>query len=120
MKAFKIYATDRIGFENEVVYACNYNKAIQLFNNAIRKELFNAGDDVVDKDDFGQEIREFKKYNKDREIICRKCPVLIHRKNDDEKSKIANIVRWEKTSYEYNEYEILSNSIILEEIEILE
>ncbi len=121
MKAYKIYVQDRMGYEDDIFYAKTYDKAVQLFNNEIRKELKNAGDDAVDKVDFGEEISSFHEYNEDREIICRKCPILIHQKKDSKRlHRVANVPRWEKTSYEYNEYEIISDSVVLEEIEILE
>ena len=117
MIAFKIYKEDRMGFEYEVSYACKYNMAIQMFNNAIRKEYREAGGDIVDRSDFSEEIIGFREYNKDSELICRTYPIIIHKKD---KKLIAHIPQWENTSYEYNEYEILGDSIILEEIELLD
>lgn len=117
MKAFKIYKTDRMGFDYEITYACKYDKAIQIFNDDIRKEYKEVGEDIVDRIDFGEEVRVFRKYNKDSELICRTYPIIMHKKD---KKLIAHIPQWEKTSYEYNEYEIVGDSIILEEIELLD
>ena len=114
MKAFKIYKKNIIGFEYEISYACKYDKAIQIFNDDIRKEYREAGKYVVDRVDFREEVRRVREYNKDSELICRTHPVIIH-KND--KKLIAHIPQWVKTSYEY---EILGDSIILEEIELLD
>lgn len=119
MKAFKIYSEDRMGFENEIVYVCNYNKAIEIFNEKLREELKNIGDDVVNKQDFSEEVQEFREWNKDSELLCRKYPLLIHRPKDSNKI-VGTIPYWTKTGYEYNEYEILGELITLEEIELIE
>ena len=117
MRAFKIYKRNIIGFEYEISYAYKYDKAIQVFNNYIRKEYREAGKYVVDRIAFSEEIRKFREYNKDLKLICRTYPLIIYKNS---KKLIARIPQWVKTSWEYNEYDILEDSIILEEVELLD
>lgn len=119
MLAYKVYKEDRMGFESDIVYACKNKKAIQLFNNVIRKELKDIGGDIVNKEDFSEEVSGFREYNSDKELICRTYPLIIYKDNKN-KRIIANIPYWEDTSYEYNEYEIIANSIVLEEIKLID
>lgn len=119
MRIYKIYANCPMGFESDVEYKKNYNKAIQSFNNLIRKTLKEV--EVVDRDDFGDRIADFREnienWHKDCEIICRKYPLLVYKKGN---KTIASIDYWSRTSYEYQEYDIESEEVVLEEIEILE
>ena len=131
MKGYKIYEELRWGGESsETKHSVNYSKAIQIFNDLIKKAIKENKEDLVDKEDFGQEIldlRENQKFDKklykdgsrDFEIICRKYPLIIYKYNKTNKM-VANIHFWERTSYEYQEYDIESQTFILEEIEIVE
>ena len=119
MKIYKIYTECQMGFEGDIEYKKSINKATQYFNNLIRKTLKEV--EVVNKDDFSNNVAEFRdnieNWHKDCKIICRKYPILIYKKKN---KTIAVVDHWEKVSYEYNEYDIESEQIILEEIEILE
>ncbi|WP_338627631.1 hypothetical protein QJR52_07045 [Clostridium baratii] len=117
MKVYKIYRQDRMGFEDSVVYSNNYNKALRLFNNLVRKEYSEV--DVVAKEDFSEEVANFREWNREYEVVCRTYPLIMYR-TPKSKKMIATIPFWEKTSYEYDEYDIESNIIVLEKIEIVE
>lgn len=119
MKIYRVYSRCMMGFEGDIEYKKNINKATQYFNDLIRKTIKEV--DVVDKDYFIDGLVNFREnienWHKDCEIICRKYPVLIYKRGN---KTVAVIDYWEKVSYEYNEYDIGSEQIILEEIEILE
>ncbi|QEZ68012.1 hypothetical protein D4A35_03320 [Paraclostridium bifermentans] len=131
MKGYKIYEELRWGGESsETKHSVNYGKAIQIFNDFIKKATKENKEDLVNEEDFREEIvdlREHQRFNKklykdgsrDFEIICRKYPVLIYKYNKTNKM-VANVYFWERTSYEYQEYDIESQTFILEEIEIIE
>lgn len=119
MKIYKIYSECMMGFEGDIEYKKSINKATQYFNDLIRKTLKEV--DVVDEDDFSDSIANFKgnieNWHEDCEVICRKYPLLIYKQGN---KKIAVIDYWARASYEYQEYDIESEQIILEEIEILD
>ena len=119
MKIYRVYSQCMMGFEGDIEYKKSINKATQYFNDLIRKTIKEV--DVVDKDYFIDDLVNFREnienWHKDCEIICRKYPVLIYKHGN---KTVAVIDYWEKVSYEYNEYDIKSEQIILEEIEILE
>ena len=119
MKIYKVYSQCMMGFESDTGYKKSIDKATQYFNDLIRKTLKEV--DIVDKDDFSDSIANFKdnieNWHKDCEVICRKYPLLIYKQDN---KKIAVIDYWARTSYEYQEYDIESEHVILEEIEILE
>lgn len=115
MKAYKIYTESEYGFEEDVSYSNNYNKAIQKFNNLVRQTISEVT--LIDKEDFSDEIQYFKEYESNCEIICRSYPVLIYKRND---KIIAVIMYWNLTNYEYQEHDICSHNVILEEINIEE
>lgn len=117
MNSYKIYEKDLMGYEGNVIYAKNYNKAIELFNATVKKAVDEAKGDIVNKEDFGDEIASFKEWNKDEEIISRKYPYLLYKKKD---LLIAQVFYWERSSYEYQEHDIVNSTIILEEIAIIE
>ena len=108
-----------MGFEGDILYKKSFNKAVQSFNDLIRKTLREV--DVVDRDYFSDGVASFREsienFHEDCEIICRKYPVLIYRKDN----KMIGIVdHWMKASYEYNEYDIETERIVLEEIEVVD
>lgn len=119
MKIYRIYTQCMMGFDGDVEYKKDINNATQYFNNLIRKTLKEVT--IIDKDDFSSSVEEFKKdienWHKDYEIICRKYPLLIYKKKN---KTIAIINHWTKASYEYNEYDIETEKILLEEIEIID
>ena len=114
MKAYRIYNQDIMGFESDIKYSLNYSKAIQIFNDKIREEY--KENDVIDRFEFREVIQDFRKRD-DIEILCRTYPVIIYKKGND---IFASIWFWEKVLCEYDEYDIMSNPIILEEIELIE
>lgn len=119
MKIYKVYSQCMMGFEGDTEYKKSIDKATQYFNDLIRKTLREV--DIIDKDDFSDSIANFKdnieNCYKDCEVICRKYPLLIYQQGN---KKIAVIDYWRRTSYEYQEYGIESEQIVLEEIELLE
>ena len=119
MKIYKIYNECMMGFERNIEYKKSIDTATQYFNDLIRKTLKEF--EIVDKYDFSDSIANFKdnieNYYKDCEVICRKYPLLIYKQGN---KKIAVIDYWARTSYEYQEYDIESEQIVLEEIELLE
>jgi hypothetical protein len=115
MKGYKVYNMCRMGFEGDISYFATKNKALQEFNNLLRKEV--RENDVLTREDFSQEVKEMKEYNEDWNLICRTYPVIMF---ENETKLRGHVPYWENTSYEYNEYEIEANSIILEEIELIE
>ncbi|AUN06631.1 hypothetical protein EXN00_16650 [Clostridium botulinum] len=117
MKAYKVYQQDLMGYEGDIVYCKNYNKAIEVFNSVVKKAIADVAGDIVDKADFGDEIASFREWNKDVEIISRKYPYLLYRKKG---LLTAQVFYWERASYEYQEYDIVNSIAILEEIEIIE
>lgn len=125
MKAYKLYNRDSWGSEYDEIYSINYSKITQLFNDRIREAIKEIGSDIASIDDFREEILSIKENNKYREackhapveILCRKYPILITK---DCNMIIANIYYWERTSHEYSEYDVESNTIIIEEIDVIE
>lgn len=118
MVAYKIYISDNYGFNNEEEYAANYNKAIQIFNNKVRKLVKEVKGDLVEQEDFSekiQDLREEHSWNEGIEIISRKMPYILYKRDN---KLFAIILYWIKSSYEYDEWDIVSEDIILEEIEI--
>ena len=112
MKIYKVYSQCMMGFESDIEYKKSIDKATQYFNDLIRKTLKEV--EIVDKDDFSDSI---EKWHEDCEVICRKYPLLIYKQGS---KKIVVIDYWARTSYEYPEYDIESEQIVLEEIELLE
>ena len=119
MKIYKVYSECMMGFQGNIGYKKSINKATQYFNDLIRKTIKEV--EIVDKYDFSEGIANFKEnienWHKDCEIICRKYPLLIYKQGN---KTIAVIDYWARTSYEYQEYDIESEQVILEEIEILD
>lgn len=106
-----------MGYEGNTKYCKNYNKAIEVFNSSVKNAVKYAGDDIVDKSDFSEQISSFKEWNKNSEIISRKYPYLLYKERG---LLTAQVFHWERTSYEYQEYDIVDLVIILEEIEVIE
>lgn len=112
----KIYVNNEWGTEKEA-YKINPKKAIQAFNNLIREEMKQVYE-PIEKEDFSDEVASFKEWNKEDEIICRKCPLIIYK--DKENKLVARIYSWDEPSYEEREQDIVSKEVILEQIEINE
>lgn len=123
MKAYKIYELSQYGFEDNTEYVSKYNKAVKVFNNKVRKAVNDVKGDLVEQEDFSEKVHDLRTLRKNPfaddeiEIISRKMPYILYKKND---RLFATIPFWEKTSYEYDEYDITSISVVMEEIEILE
>ncbi|MFT8352414.1 hypothetical protein [Clostridium saccharoperbutylacetonicum] len=120
MKAYRIFEGCKYGFENDVEYALKYDRAIKLFNNKVRRVVNEVKGDLVEKEDFSEQVHYLRANypgDNDVEIISRKMPYILYKKNN---ILVAVVPFWEKTSYEYQEWDITDMTVILEEIEILE
>lgn len=120
MKAYKVYKLCQYGFESDIEYTLKYDKAITLFNNKVRRIVNDLKEDLVNQEDFSDQVhylRENPFGDSEIEIISRKMPYILYKKND---KLYATIPFWEKTSYEYSEYDIIDDAVVLEEINILE
>lgn len=125
MKAHSIYREDVVGYEYDRQYALNYSKAIMLFNDLLRKTIKDTYD-TIGKENFSEEVANFKKwemgkrldgFTTDIEIVCRKCPFIIYKKNS---KLIARVYSWDISDYEYREQDITTEEVVLEKIEMLE
>lgn len=126
MKGYKIYRNNMMGFDYDEKYAINYSKAIQEFNNLLRKSIKNVYCSI-DKSEFSEEVTSFREYkmnnvfnnksNKKIELICRKCPFILYKEDG---KLIAKVLSWEEPDYEYGDADIISEDIVLEEIELIE
>lgn len=114
MKAYKIYIQDRMGYEEDEEYASTYDKAIVIFNNKVRKTVKQLKGDLAKGEDFEEIVQDLRKENK--KIICRKEPYLMYKTESNK--LIAAVPYWEKQSYEYDEWDVVSEDIALEEIVI--
>lgn len=120
MKAYKVYELCQYGFDSDIEYALKYDKAIRLFNDKVRKAVKEVKGDLVEQEDFSEQVHYLRAdYPGDNEveIISRKMPYIAYKKNN---KMYAAIPFWEKTSYEYSEYDITHITVVMEEIEILE
>lgn len=120
MKAYKIYEDCQYGFESDVEYALKYDGAIRLFNDKVRKVVKEVKGDLVEQEDFSEQVHYLRaNYPGDNEveIISRKMPYILYKRDN---KLVAVVPFWEKSSYEYEEWDITDMTIILEEIEILE
>ena len=117
MEAYKLYERDQMGYEGNIIYIKNYSKAIELFNQEVKNAVYEVKEDMISIDDFRDKIKSFKEWSRNEEIISRKFPYLLYKKN---KSLVAEAYYWQNTSYDHNEPEIFSLTVILEEIEIVE
>lgn len=123
MKAYKIFNRNMFGSDTEEEYACNINKAYQIFNNKVRNTIDALAGNIIDKDDFSEQVSGFKDsfYLKQGniEIISRKYPYILY-KNKDKEIYVSNIYGWYGTSYEYEEYDIETLSVVMKEIDVQE
>ncbi|MCE5221879.1 MAG: hypothetical protein LLF98_11630 [Clostridium sp.] len=120
MKAYKVYELCQYGFDNDTEYALKYDKAIRLFNDKVRKLVKEVKGDLVEQEDFSEQVHYLRADHpggNEVEIISRKMPYILYKKDN---KLYAVIPFWEKTSYEYNEWDITHMTVVLEEIEILE
>lgn len=117
MKSYKLYEQDLMGYESNTIYLKSYNKAIQWFNNEVKNAVAEAGEDIVNKSGFSEQISSFRSWSKNEEIISRRYPYLLYKKDN---RLIVQVFYWQNTSHEHSEYEILDLTIILEEIDIVE
>lgn len=123
MKGYSVYHKDIMGFDDKRVYSLDYSKAIQEFNNKIRRTISKVYVSI-EEEDFSDEVASFKRYltekcfdgkDKDIEIISRKCPFILFRQKDQ---LIARVYSWDKPCHEYQEQDIIFEDVILEEIEL--
>lgn len=113
-KAFKIYIQDRMGYEEDEEYALTYDKAIVILNNKVKKLVKQLKGDLATGSDFAEIAQDLRKEH--HKIICRREPYFMYKTKSNK--LIAAIPYWEKQSYEYDEWDIVAEEIILEEIEI--
>lgn len=117
MKIYRIWSECMMGFENNVQYRKNIGTATQCFNDLVRKLIKET--DFVDEEDFQEKIQylreSIEEFHPEREIICRKYPVLMYKEGN---KIVARIYFWQKTSYEYNEWDVERYEAVLQEIEI--
>lgn len=111
----KIYVNEMWGLEKET-YKINPKKAIQAFNNSIREEMKQVYD-TIEKEDFSDQVGIFKKWENEYELVFRKCPLIVYKKDN---KLIARIYSWGEPCYEYGEADIESKEVILEQIEVTE
>lgn len=123
MKGYKIYRCDQMGFDYDEKYSINYSKAVQEFNDLLRKAMKDVYG-TIEKSDFSDEVASFREWEMTRafggsdiEIICRKCPFILFRKGN---KLIARVYSWKEPDHEYGDSDITSEDIILKEIELIE
>jgi hypothetical protein len=111
----KIYVNSVWGSEKEV-YKIDGKKAIQAFNDLVREEMKQVYE-PIGKEDFSDEVSSFKEWNSEYELVFRKCPLIVYKKDN---KLIARIYSWGEPSYEEREQDIESKEVILEQIEVTE
>lgn len=116
MKAYKLYEQDPMGYEGNTRYIGNYNSAIGLFNQEIKNAVSEVKGDMVSICDFREKISAFREWSSNEEIISRKYPYLLYKKNN---LLVAEVFYWENENYECYEPEIVGLTLILEQIEIV-
>jgi len=112
----KIYVDEMWGSEKET-YKISPKKATQAFNNLVREEISQVYE-PIGKEDFSEKVADFRKWESEYKILCRKMPLIIYK--DEENRLKARIYSWGQPDYEYGEADIESKEVILEEIEINE
>lgn len=111
MKAYRVYELCEYGFDDDIEYALKYDRAVTLFNDKVREVVKEVKEDLVKQEDFSKQVHYLRVDDPDDnevKIISRKMPYIL----------FAEVLFWERTSYEYNEWDIRSMRIVLEEIEI--
>lgn len=120
MKGYKVYQLDSMGYEEGVTYIKDYNIAIKHFNLMIIDQMKKL-DCIKDKYDFQEVTEDFKEgftiFREGLEIIAKRAPYMIYKQG---KRLTAAIYYSYKCSYEYDEYDVDSQRIIIEEIEIID
>ena len=111
----KIYVNEIWGSEKET-YKINPKKAIQVFNNLVREEMKQVYE-PIGKQDFSEEVSNFKSWENEYELVFRKCPLIVYKQDN---KLIARIYSWGEPSYEEREQDIASKEVILEQIEVTE
>lgn len=126
MKGYKISIVGEYGFERGMQITINYDKAVQLWNDTVRRAISER--DCLTSEDFSEEIQQwredkekpFLEEDKDRyEFLYGVAPIIVY-KDKKNNSQIANVYYGYKSSYEYDEWDVNADSVILEEIEIIE
>ncbi len=120
MKAYKVYELCQYGFDSDIEYAVKYDRAIRLFNDKVRKVAKKLKGDLVEQEEFSEHVHYLRAHypgDNEVEIISRKMPYILYKKDN---KLFAAVPYWEKTSYEYDEWDISDMTVVLEEIEILE
>ena len=125
MKGYKIFVVGEYGFERYEQISTNYDKAVQIWNDTIRKTIKEKN---CIYEDFGEEVQEWKEDNakpffeedKDRyEFLYGVAPIIVY-KDKKENSQIAEVYYSYKCSYEYDEWDTRADNVVLKEIEIIE
>lgn len=122
MKIYKVYMVSYGDYELEypkAVYTTNYDKAIRIFNDLVRDEYKNSCCRLKEEE-FREAIKRFRKWGNKRvgEFICRKYPFIMYK--DIYGRLIVTIPYKEQKTCGCEGYNIKSNSLILEEIDVIE
>lgn len=115
MVGYKVYSVCEIGFEDNISYFTNKDKAIQVFNNLIRKFIKEL--EIIDRNDFSEEIQGCREANKDLTMVSRTYPVIVYEKQN---STLAFIQHWEEVWWETGEKDIVCDRVIIDEINIID
>ena len=123
MKGYKIYNQCEMGFEENIKYTVNYDKAVQMFNNSVRSELRNIKRYIITKEEWGEHVQYFKesieKYHEDKVILSRTYPFIMFTTKD--RTKVTACIPYVyRSSYEYEEYDITESKTVLEVVELEE
>lgn len=123
MKIYKVYMVSYEDYELEnpkAVYTTNYDKAVQIFNDLVKKECKESSCCRLKEEEFREAIKRFRKWGIKRvgEFICRKYPFIMYK--DIYGSLIVTIPYKEQKTCGCEGYNIKSNSLILEEIDVIE
>lgn len=124
MIGYRIYEEGQWGENpNKVTYTTNYDKAVQLFNDLVRRTFTESKDVLVDREDFSEEVanlkEEIKLFNSNVEVVSRSYPYILTRDLTDN-TLCARLYVWEQVSYEYTEYDIQTIALVLKEINFIE
>ena len=121
MKIYKVYKVYEGMYECEKpkpLYINNYDKAIKIFNDLIRKECSCI--ELVSKEEFKHQLKKFREWVKEWgvEPICRKYPFIMFKGRDG--NIVVNIPYKAKKKCGCDGYSIEVSCLILEEIETVE
>lgn len=128
MKGYKIAVYGCWGDVCDMQIAINQKKATQIWNDKVRERI--RANDCLTSDDFGEDIQSWKEdklggfiideEDRDRyEFLYAVAPIIVY-KDKKKNRQIANVYYSYKSSYEYDEWDVGTEEVVLEEIEIVE